>query len=325
MVRIDIPALSLFVAAVEDKSLSRAAEREHIVTSAASKRIIELERQLGVVLLHRHGRGVEPTAAGAMLYQRARAILRGVRLAEEAVADFAPSGMAKIRLAANRSTMLHFIPVAIGRYLARRPDTRIDLVEQLSFDIPRLVIEGQADIGVYHALQPAPGLTSHRYIRDRVVLVVPQGHRLASHPSLRLEEAIDEDFIGYFPRHSFEAFMEVAEHGLSRPLNVRVQVTSFEARCTMVRQGVGLVASAAAPAGPVDGAGEDALLAHFEIDRHGFVRFVRHPQRYSIPLPATSQCQRHGHRPGRGEANEDRRHASSPSIRIGTARAIVPE
>ncbi|MCW5569200.1 MAG: LysR family transcriptional regulator [Dokdonella sp.] len=240
MVRIDIPALSLFVAAVEDKSLSRAAEREHIVTSAASKRIIELERQLGVVLLHRHGRGVEPTAAGAMLYQRARAILRGVRLAEEAVADFAPSGMAKIRLAANRSTMLHFIPVAIGRYLARRPDTRIDLVEQLSFDIPRLVIEGQADIGVYHALQPAPGLTSHRYIRDRVVLVVPQGHRLASHPSLRLEEAIDEDFIGYFPRHSFEAFMEVAEHGLSRPLNVRVQVTSFEARCTMVRQGVGL-------------------------------------------------------------------------------------
>src|SRR6185503_16178747 len=99
--RIDIPALSLFVAAVEEKSLSRAAEREHIVTSAASKRIIELERQLGVVLLHRHGRGVEPTPAGAMFYQHARAVLRGLRLAEEAVADFAPTGMAKIRLAAN--------------------------------------------------------------------------------------------------------------------------------------------------------------------------------------------------------------------------------
>jgi DNA-binding transcriptional LysR family regulator len=238
--RIDIPALSLFVAAVEDKSLSRAAEREHIVTSAASKRIIELERQLGVVLLHRHGRGVEPTPAGAMLYQRARAILRGVRLAEEAVADFAPTGMAKVRLAANRSTLLHFIPVVVSRYLARTPDTRIDLIERLSFDIPRLVIEGEAEIGVYQALRPAPGLTSWPFIRDRVVLVVPQGHALAAHDALRLEDAVDCDFIGYFPRHSFEAFMEVAEAGLSRPLNVRVQVTSFEARCTMVREGVGL-------------------------------------------------------------------------------------
>jgi DNA-binding transcriptional LysR family regulator len=238
--RIDIPALALFVAAVEDKSLSRAAEREHIVTSAASKRIIELERQLGVVLLHRHGRGVEPTPAGAMLYQRARSILRGVRLAEEAVAEFAPTGMAKIRLAANRSTMLRFIPRVISRYLARTPDTRIDLLERLSFDIPRLVIEGEADIGVYHAPQPAPGLASTPYLRDRVVLVVPVGHPLASRASLRLEEAVEHDFIGYFPRHSFEAFMELAEPGLSRPLNVRVQVTSFEARCTMVREGVGL-------------------------------------------------------------------------------------
>lgn len=238
--RIDIPALSLFVAAVEDKSLSRAAEREHIVTSAASKRIIELERQLGVVLLHRHGRGVEPTAAGALLYQHARAILRSVRLAEESVSEFAPTGMAKIHLAANRSTMLRFIPLAISRYLTRRPDTRIDLIERLSFEIPRLVTEGQADIGLYHSQRPAPGIASYPYIRDRVVLVVPCGHPLALRGPVWLEDAVEYEFVGYFPSHSFEAFMKMAEQGLSRPLNVRVQVTSFEARCTMIREGVGV-------------------------------------------------------------------------------------
>jgi DNA-binding transcriptional LysR family regulator len=236
--RIDIAALSLFVAAVEEKSLSRAAEREHIVTSAASKRIIDLERQLGVVLLSRHGRGVEPTPAGAMFYQHTRAILRGLKLAEEAVSEFAPSGVAKIRLAANRSTLLHFVPVVISRFLARVPDTRIDLIERLSFEIPRMVIEGEADIGIYHGQRPAPGLTSYPYIRDRVVLVVAQGHRLAGRDSISLEEAVDEDFIGYFPSHSFEAFMQIAR--LSRPLRVRVQVTSFEARCKLVQQGMGL-------------------------------------------------------------------------------------
>lgn len=238
--RMDIPALELFVAAVEDKSLSKAAERVNIVTSAASKRIIELERQLGVVLLHRHGRGVEPTPAGALLYQRAKPILRGVKLAEEAVAEFAPTGIAKIRLVANRSTMLQFIPTLISRYLKRMPDTRIDLLERLSFDIPRLVAEGEADIGLYHSIRPAPGVTSFPYVSDHVVLVVPRGHPLESRGSLYLEEAVDFDFVGYFPRHSFEAFMELAEQSLSRPLNVRVQVTNFEARCTMVREGLGL-------------------------------------------------------------------------------------
>lgn len=238
--RMDIPALELFVAAIEDKSLSKAADRANIVISAASKRIIELERQLGVVLLNRHGRGVEPTPAGSMLYQRAKAILRGVRLAEEAVAEFAPTGLAKIRLVANRSTMLEFIPAVISRYLSRTPDTSIDLLEKLSFDIPRMVAEGEADIGVYHSIKPAPGVTSYPYVSDRVVLVVPRGHALAAKGEVFLEEAIDYDFIGHFPRHSFEAFMELAEQSISRPLNVRVQVTNFEARCTMVSEGLGL-------------------------------------------------------------------------------------
>lgn len=238
--RMDIPALELFAAAVEDKSLSKAAERINIVTSAASKRIMELERRLGVVLLYRNGRGVEPTPAGAMLYQRAKSILRAVKLAEESVDEFAPTGIAKIRLVANRSTMLQFIPTVISRFLKHTPDTRIDLLERLSFDIPRLVAEGEADIGVYHSIRAAPGITSYPYVGDRVVLVVPRGHELEKKGSLFLEEAIDYDFIGYFPRHSFEAFMELAEQSLSRPLNVRVQVTNFEARCTMVREGLGL-------------------------------------------------------------------------------------
>ncbi|ENO97463.1 LysR family transcriptional regulator [Thauera phenylacetica B4P] len=236
----DIPALELLVAAIEEKSLSRAAERTNVVTSAASKRIIELERQLGVALLRRHGRGVEATPAGAMLYQRAKSILRGVRLAEEAMAEFAPTGIAKIRLAANRSTMLHFIPTVISRYLSRTPDTRIDLKEALSFDVPRLIAEGEADIGIYHNTRPAPGVTSYPYLMDRIVLVVPRGHPLEARSAVFLEEAIDYDFIGYFPRHSFEAFMELAEQSISRPLNVRVQVTNFEARCTMVSEGLGL-------------------------------------------------------------------------------------
>src|SRR3546814_10282771 len=105
---------------LEEKSLSKAAERINLVTSAASKRIAELERHLDRTLLLRHGRGVEPTPAGTLLYQRAKAILRSIQLAENAVNSYSADGLAKLRLAANPSTLLQFLPGKMGRFLSER-------------------------------------------------------------------------------------------------------------------------------------------------------------------------------------------------------------
>lgn len=236
----DIPALKVFVAAVEEKSLSRAAEKLDLVTSGASKRITELERHLSRQLLYRHGRGVEPTPAGTLLYQRAKSILRSMQLAEEAMSSYSVAGQAKIRLAANPSTLLQFLPTVMGRFLAGRSDVSVDLLEGHSFDIPRLVAEGSVDIGIYHASHPVPGVVSFPFRTDKVGLVVPLGHRLAERESLYLEEAVDEDFLGYFPWHSLDRFLAHAGPSLSRPLTVKLQVSNFETRCRMIREGLGV-------------------------------------------------------------------------------------
>ncbi|CAG2133499.1 HTH-type transcriptional regulator CysL [Cupriavidus campinensis] len=236
----DIPSLAILIAAVEEKSLSRAAERENLVTSAASKRIAELERRAGTALLRRHGRGVEPTPAGAMLYQRAKAIVRSVQLAQDALAAYSTDGIAKIRLASNRSTVLQFLPTDISGYLKHDPEARIDLVESFSVDIPRMVSNGDVDIGIYHARSPSPGVYSLPYRKDRVGLVVPRGHPLEAKGALLLEEALDYDFLGYFPRHTFDAFLTLVSGTISRPLTVKTQVSNFEARCRMVREGLGI-------------------------------------------------------------------------------------
>ncbi|WP_234041064.1 LysR family transcriptional regulator [Advenella mandrilli] len=68
MKKLDVSTLEIFIAAVEERSLSRAAERENLVTSSVSKRITELEEYLKKPLFLRHGRGVEPTPAGTLLY-----------------------------------------------------------------------------------------------------------------------------------------------------------------------------------------------------------------------------------------------------------------
>ncbi|QGZ64657.1 LysR family transcriptional regulator [Paraburkholderia acidisoli] len=238
--KMDLQGLQMLVSAIESKSLSRAAEHENLATSGASKRIAELERRLGAVLLVRHARGVEPTPAGVALYHHAKSILRGVELAQKSVAEFGAGGMPKIRLAANRSSIIQYLPLAVSRYFATEPGAQIDLQERYSYDIPRLVTEGEADLGIYHARTAAPGVHSVPYRQDRVVLVVPLDHPLAHLEETPLEAAMDYPFVGYFPRHSYEAFSSLAEESLSRPLNVRIEVSNYEARCRLIREKVGI-------------------------------------------------------------------------------------
>ena len=73
--RLDPISLRLFVAAMEEGAIARAAEREHLAASAASRRLADLERQLGVALFARSNRGTEPTAAAYALLDLARGVL----------------------------------------------------------------------------------------------------------------------------------------------------------------------------------------------------------------------------------------------------------
>lgn len=236
----DLVSLEILIAAVEEKSLSRAAERVHLVTSAASKRISELERRLGTTLLLRHGRGVAPTPAGVVLYQQAKAILRSVAQARDSLGAYSSGGVPSIRLVANSSTVLQFLPTDISSFARKMPAARVDLLEAFSYDVPRTVADGQADLGIYHAEHPASGVVSVPYRRDRIGLVVPVGHLLSRRKQMRFNDALDHDFLGNFPRHSLAEFLTLAGATVTRPVRVRAQVSNPEARCAMVREGLGL-------------------------------------------------------------------------------------
>src|SRR5262245_39456172 len=87
--RVDLVTLSLFIAVVEETSLAKAAEREHLAPSAISKRLQDLELNLNVKLFERKPTGMFPTAAGTALLHHARLIMRNVSELETELVDFA--------------------------------------------------------------------------------------------------------------------------------------------------------------------------------------------------------------------------------------------
>lgn len=100
---LDPTSLRLFVAVVEEQSIAKAAEREHIAAAAISKRISELEDALRTELLTRTNKGVEPTAAGIALLRLARHALHVLKDVHAQMLDFATGTRGQIRIYANRA------------------------------------------------------------------------------------------------------------------------------------------------------------------------------------------------------------------------------
>jgi DNA-binding transcriptional LysR family regulator len=142
--RLDLTSLSLFTLVVRTGSISQGAALAHLAIGAASKRITDLEAAVGVTLLERHSRGVRPTAAGQVLFQRARSVLQEVEHLSAELSDYALGVVGVVRLWANTSALTQFLPGELATFQAGNPGIRIELEEQNSSDVVMAVLDGRA-------------------------------------------------------------------------------------------------------------------------------------------------------------------------------------
>ncbi|MBR0564703.1 LysR family transcriptional regulator [Azoarcus sp. L1K30] len=240
MRRIDFNSMALFVAVCETGAIARAAARENIVASAISKRLAELESDFGVPLLERGARGVKPTAAGEALLFHARAVLRGVDRLQAELSDYAQGVRGHVRMHANISAVVEFLPEDLRVFMANNEGIKIDLQEHLSADILRAVAEGQTDLGVVSASEEVDGLTYFPYRQDELVLVVRPDHPLAATAETGFAASLAYDHVGLSQNSSLYTLLEhaAAAAGLTRRL--RIHVTAFDALCRMVDVGLGV-------------------------------------------------------------------------------------
>jgi DNA-binding transcriptional LysR family regulator len=239
--RIDLTSLQLFVAVCELGSIGRAAEREFIAASAVSKRLSDLEATLQTPLLYRHTRGVNLTPAGESLLHHARSVLFSLEKMQAELSEYAEGVRGHVRIHANISAIVQFLPEDLGNFTREHPQVKIDLEEHLSTEVVRAVQEGAADIGICntgaaagHALQVLP------YRRDELALVVPRGHPLAQRESVAFEDTLDLDHVGLHSNSSIYLAMREAATAAGRTIRLRIHVTGLDAMCRMIDNGLGV-------------------------------------------------------------------------------------
>src|SRR5437764_4214507 len=176
----DTRQLAAFCAVVERRSFSQAAEQLGVTQPAVSLQIRSLEKRLGLQLLDRSGRRVEPTDAGRRLYRSALRLLAQeeqllAELGEETEGDLT----GRLELGASTGPGGTVLPVVLCEFQQRHPQVHVALTVSDTQRIVDQVARRELELGVVGAVRRHRGVLFETFFRDEVVLAVPRGHRFA--------------------------------------------------------------------------------------------------------------------------------------------------
>lgn len=250
--RFDLTTLKLFVSAIDHGSIASAAEHEHIVASAASKRIGDLESGLGVALFVRQHAGVVPTAAGEALAGHAREVIKTLDRIPGALSALAADDQPDIRILANQTAVV-VVVADLASYIARRPGVKLRLEEGQSLPIIESVAQGGAEIGIIGHFQPTDRLHVVPYRSIPLMLVVPACHPLAGRAAISFAQALEFDLITLTQGTAIRGWALAAAARMARKPKFTMQVQSYEAMRAMVQAGLGIAVMPAANILPYEG------------------------------------------------------------------------
>jgi LysR family transcriptional regulator, nitrogen assimilation regulatory protein len=186
---------------VETGNMTRAADQLNVAQPALGLQIRQLEEDLGSTLLVRHSRGVEPTAAGKKLFERARQILHLVEETRAEMLALRGPVAETLRLGITPSIMNLIGYDLMVEAREKLPQVFISLTEELGYVLIDAMKRGELDLALAYEVGDEPTLTAYPIFEEELLFVtaradVPEGPiTLADALSYPLVIACERDIV----------------------------------------------------------------------------------------------------------------------------------
>jgi LysR family transcriptional regulator, nitrogen assimilation regulatory protein len=167
----ELRQLTYFVSIARAGSFSKAASLLNIAQPALSRQMALLERELGVMLLTRNGRGAVPTAAGELFLERVSDVLQDLDQAKWQATSFSamPSGVLRIGVPLSISKLL--TADLLDRVRKKFPRVSLQISEAWTAHIHRDLLERKLDLGVLNRSQLGREMEHRRLAREPICLI----------------------------------------------------------------------------------------------------------------------------------------------------------
>lgn len=191
---IDAHRLRVFAAVVTAGSVNQAAQNLGFTPSAVSQQVTALQRETGLQLLERNGRGIEPTALGRLLADEAGRVLERLSALDSFVRDLKSGKIGRLSVSYFASAGAAWIPSVVATLGLEFPDLRVDL------RLFELADETQQapDIEIYvesAVPESSRGYHTEPLLEEPYFAIVPAWHALADRGQVPLAELADEAWV----------------------------------------------------------------------------------------------------------------------------------
>ncbi|MCP5073061.1 MAG: LysR family transcriptional regulator [Rhodobacteraceae bacterium] len=236
--KLSLWAIEIFVATVEEGSVSLAAKRLGSSVSSISQQLTNLETALGAILLDRTKRPQQLTSAGALFLRRAQTILSEANQAKAELAVFNFSQMTRLRLGVIDDFDADVTPALMSKLARDLKGCQFLLESGSSYALADGLESRSMDVIVAADLDiTATWMEVHTLLSDPFVLAVPKG--LIKPDSPVLDQLLKHPFIRYSSRQMMGRQIEA--HLARQRINLpnRFEFDSYHAILSMVASGAG--------------------------------------------------------------------------------------
>lgn len=242
---IDLAAVTSLRAVDLHGSVVAAADALGFTPSAVSQQVKRLERQTGVPLLERVGRGVMLTRQGRHLVDAGSRLLTDLESIESDLHRQAGTVSGHLRLTAFSTAMRGLVAPRVAALRSAHPDLALTLTEREPWDTVDLVASGQADVGVVHSWGDLPlavpdHVATTPLAEDVAEVIVHVGHRLAGRDRVTPHDLVDEGWVATPEGTICREWLTRMYHGTGRLPRIAHQSMEFASHLALVRARLGI-------------------------------------------------------------------------------------
>ncbi len=204
----DLRQIRSFVAAFEEGSINRAAQRLNTAQPSLSVQLRTLEESLGVSLFERHARGVRATPEGSRFYEHCLGILGGIENAEQDMQDWAEGTSGALTVGLIPTVTKGASPQILPDFTTDMPNVEVRVVEAFSGTLTDWVVDGRLDFAIVTRPSSQTGLEMRVLSTEQLVLVSGPGSSFKNLEPVSLRALPPIKLVMPSPLHSLRDMIE---------------------------------------------------------------------------------------------------------------------
>ncbi|WP_379154199.1 LysR family transcriptional regulator [Paenibacillus sp. sgz5001063] len=235
----DLKTLKTFHAIVQTGSFNRAAEELNYAQSTVTMQIQKLESDLGVILLER-GKGITLTEAGRLFHEQSFRIVKDMERLQSSITDLKSGEAGSVRIGASDPTASYRLPVILQKYISLFPKVELSVDIAGSGALCERLLHGELDVVLCSAPELGKELHFEPMFTEGFVLLMPEGHPLASEPVITADHLRGHRLLITAPGCPYRKKLEsVLKESAGPPLST-MEIGSMSALKFYVQSGLGI-------------------------------------------------------------------------------------